>query len=276
VTIAAVVAVGPSGEENSLLQHRAEDKQLSDYEPFVYADGEDNAFVEVLPGKLWKRQLVGKGRVPYMNELSEYRLSSAGDVGVEVPEQDPAVYFGLEGRCTLSVGDAELIMVRGAAATVFPGAKHHLSSGSCLVLHVGHDSKGNFSFGAPWPSQSYVFGDALTLPAVKTAHVSDLLSKKVYLAHGVVPGLFQVSLARFAPGAECEEHFHETAAEVYVNFDGHGCHLQVQDKKGTPQIYNLSGGKVAIINPGTLHSAWNDASAEACQNINMMMGPPNE
>merc|ERR1712232_162338 len=113
------------------------------------------------------------------------------------------------------------------------------------------------------------------LRSVKTAHETDLLSKKVYLEPKTVPGLFQVSLSRFAASAECERHAHRSAAEVYVNYDGTGCHLEMEDWQHSNKaaVYNLSAGKVAVVNPTTSHRAWN-AAKTPCHNFNMMIGAP--
>eukprot|EP00933_Yihiella_yeosuensis_P031314 TRINITY_DN24869_c0_g1_i1.p1 TRINITY_DN24869_c0_g1~~TRINITY_DN24869_c0_g1_i1.p1 ORF type:complete len:185 (+),score=33.19 TRINITY_DN24869_c0_g1_i1:244-798(+) len=168
---------------------------------------------------------------------------------------------------------------RGSAVVIYPGTWHTLrnynsSASSCRLLFTLQESgpfpKGNAE---KHLKSRFVSTDASTLPPVKTAHESSLLSKKVFLSNGHVPGLFQVSLARFALNAECEEHRHRSAAEVYVNYDGDGCYLKVEDEDGQPHEYNLSGRKVAVINAGVLHSAWNHGTGP-CQNINLMIGPP--
>ncbi|CAE8639632.1 unnamed protein product, partial [Polarella glacialis] len=249
---------------------------------FVYADPEAEEFLEVLPAQLWRRVLVSRGRVPFLTELAELRLASGvGELPAVVHAADTSVFFGLQGNCSLQVWEAsaarqELPLRQGAAVVVFPGTKHALlqtqGSESCLILSVLQESGG---FDRHDAASGFVAADAESLPVLKTAHESDLLSKKVYLAAGRVPGLFQVSLARLAPGAQCEEHAHRSAAEVYVNYDGKGCHLKMQNEQGQSRVYDLTRGKVAVINPQTLHSAWND-DGEPCQNINLMIGSPKE
>eukprot|EP00747_Dinoflagellata_sp_TGD_P162675 gnl/TRDRNA2_/TRDRNA2_180534_c0_seq1.p1 gnl/TRDRNA2_/TRDRNA2_180534_c0~~gnl/TRDRNA2_/TRDRNA2_180534_c0_seq1.p1 ORF type:complete len:333 (+),score=50.48 gnl/TRDRNA2_/TRDRNA2_180534_c0_seq1:64-1062(+) len=283
------------------------------FEPIVFADPAKVQFEEqfadevllstgkkeMLPGRSWKQVLVGAGRVPHLRELLEIRLVKGGKEWGQVHKNLTTVYFGIQGECTVWQENSTLVshpefthsglthevrsVKRGAAAVVFPGVPHslvHPGTGAppCRVLAVKTNSgpAGTAAYVRTGEGAFVAAGYDQDLPPVKTAHESALLSKKVYLAHGRVPGLFQVSLSSFSPLAECEEHQHATAAEIYVNFDGVGCHVKAKNANGSESVFDLTGGKVAILNPRTVHSAWNSDKDGACQNFNMMIGPTNE
>ena len=113
------------------------------------------------------------------------------------------------------------------------------------------------------------------LEAEPTAHESDLLRKRVHLRPGRVPGLLQLSVATFLPGAECEEHVHDTGTEVYLHFGGRGCHLRATEADGTRSEYDLYPHRFDALHPGTPHMAWNDANS-SCENLNLMLADPDE
>jgi len=242
-------------------------------EPFVFVDPATALAFGIAPG-VKKKDLITEGRVPYLTELVELELELGGEEASHTYSRDSAVYFGLQGDCELHLpGGESYSLEKGSAVTVFPDVLHNAAhSGGperCKVLRVVTQS-GRFTSASPVQA-----GSLESLPSVRTAHESNLLSKKVYLGPKSVPGLFQVSLSRFAPGAECEQHRHRSAAEVYVNFDGSGCHLEMHDWQNPSKasVYNISGGKVAVVNPTTLHRAWNSAKGP-CQSVNMMIGAP--
>jgi hypothetical protein len=177
----------------------------------------------------------------------------------------------------------------GRTITIFPHVRHRAllkeGGGPCKVVYLHLDS-GDYTGDdlQEWLVTEY---DNLIDEPIRQAS-PDRLSKRVFLREGVVPGLFQFSIARYAPGAVCTEHSHPTASEIYINYFGPGCHLQweedLQGKKdllGNPfgerkHNMDLSGGKVAVLGPGTRHSAWNSQLDQACWVVNALVGNPKD
>jgi quercetin dioxygenase-like cupin family protein len=273
---AAYVHVETSQEVNRFSDWIPPPHAETSSEPFVFVDPRDVLAFTLKPG-VWKKQLVGAGRVPYLEELVELELALGAEEASHTYQVDVAVYFGLADGCELHVVGGEAYSLnRGHFVTVFPGVFHSAAHAGgrqrCKVLRAVHRS-GAF---APFPKKEVEAKRLEDLSSVKTAHESPKLSKRVFIAHGEIPGLFQVSMSRFASGAECETHSHQSAAEVYVNFDGQGCHLEMKGVEAPGQLsIDLSGGKVAVVNPLTSHRAWNSAKTP-CHNLNMLLGPPSE
>lgn len=270
------VDVVESRQEQSLLVEELPPVEGPPKEPFVFVDPAATVVFAAAPG-VNKKKLIGPGRVPYLVELSELELELGGEEKTGFYSKESAVYYGLQGDCELHFlgSDREsLSLHRGSAAFVFPGVRHNAAHAGgrerCKILRIV-TSSGRFAFSGPGVQVRTLE----SLSPVRTAHESDLLSKQVYLAPNTVPGLFQVSLSRFAAGATCEEHRHRSAAEVYVNYDGAGCHIEMWDRQMPDQssTYNISSGKVLVVNPTTLHKAWNSAKTP-CHNINLMIGAP--
>jgi len=245
-------------------------------EPFVVVDPAVTLAFATAPG-VQKKKLIGHDRVPYLMELAELELELGGEEKTHVYSKEAATYIGLQGDCELHFpgGDTEAHSLgRGSAVIIFPGVRHNAAHAGgrkrCKMLRAITHS-GRFAFSGPAVQAKTLE----SIAPVKTAHESNLLSKQVYLGAKTVPGLFQVSLSRFAAGATCEEHKHRSVAEVYVNYDGVGCHIEVSDWQSPGQVstYNISGGKVVVVNPQTLHRAWNSAKTP-CHNINIIVGAP--
>lgn len=249
-------------------------------ESHVYVEPQAVAFSDADGTGSWQRKvLVSDGRGVHMGELAIEQLAPGARADRPLSASDTQLYFGLGGHCAVAAGGETAALARGVSVLVRPGTRHSLAGPGqgphCQVLSVGLHS-------GAWLDDAR--GAALRraddgqLPSEKTAHESALLSKRVHAKRGLVPGLMQLSVARFQPRAVCELHHHATGTEVYVNYGGKGCHLTVaDDSTGTRRndTHDISGGIVDVINPGSWHEAWNDAQ-EHCENINIMLADPLE
>ncbi|CAK0800509.1 unnamed protein product [Prorocentrum cordatum] len=249
-------------------------------ESHVYVEPQAVAFSDADDTGAWQRKvLVADGRGVHMGELAIEQLAQGAKADRALSAADTQLYFGLGGQCTVAANGETAALARGVSVLVRPGTRHSLVGSDhgppCQVLSVGLHS-GSWLDGARGPALRRA--DDGQLPSEKTAHESALLSKRVHARRGLVPGLMQLSVARFQPRAECELHRHATGTEVYVNYGGKGCHLTVlDDSTGARRndTHDISGGIVDVINPGSWHEAWNDAQ-EHCENINMLLADPRE
>lgn len=270
------------------------ESKIENVQGIVWADPEVAAF-QSSNDSGFEKVLVESGQVPHLERLSFWLLPPGAGAHVRGEAETTIVYFSLNGSCTVSIpetGEQEVIE-RGGSVLVPPGVHHQIRSGDALAEPASTTlairlPSGSWT-GAVQGQAPLAIGGASAvaapptlrvakterIPAEKTAHESDLLSKRVHVRKGLVPGLLQLSVARFSPGAICEEHEHPTAAEVYVNYSGSGCHVAVRDPILGRVEHDLTGGKVAVIEPGTPHWAWNDAGGD-CQNINLMINDPQE
>lgn len=252
----------------------------------VYVDPDKVTPVAV--GDLVHRKfLVKDGEVAHMGEMTLDQLAVGARALFNRSSEDTHVYFGLGGHCSMNSAGERVEVKRGTSVLVRPGTQYEFVGGleePCLVLsttlHSGPwmDKADSAAGGAAGAAPSLWMAEDGLLQSQKTAHESALLSKRVHVRKGLVPGLMQVSIAKFQAGAVCELHQHSTATEVYVNYAGKGCHLRLLTQIGeerTAESFDLTNGKVDAINPGTLHDAWNDAG-DPCENINFMLADPHE
>lgn len=298
----------PDGGDSGLTSElQVQNIQVRARQGLVWSDPELEKYDSASDGG-FQKVLVQSGSTPYLERLSFRQLPPGPGAQVQGEADTTVLYFALNGSCLVGVpatGEREVIK-RGGSVLVPPGVNHQVRSAEepskttinaapdlasrCTVLAVNLPS-GSWTATAQGTSNSGATTAAVVaglnspfalrvadtghLQSEKTAHESDLLSKRVHVRKGVVPGLLQLSVARFAPGALCDEHQHPTAAEVYVNYSGSGCHVAAMDPVLGHVEHDLTGGKVAIIKPGTLHTAWNDADGD-CQNINIMINDARE
>ena len=244
--------------------------RISTLTPYLFSNTSSHDESSLLPGRT---VFAAKGQVPFLNELSLVKLEGVAPTDIE--PAGTVVRLGVAGHCKVQVGSVQTLdFGRGESVTVLPGLQHTVlgNPGGCTFLEF-RVASGNFSFPA---GHGALKSDVQQLQSVPTAHNTDLLSKRVLISKGTVPGLFQLSIARFSPGAVCEEHSHATASEVYVNWDGPGCHVKAMDSRGSWNTYDLTSGKAAVLNPGTPHAAWNENKFASCYNVNMMVGNPDE
>ena len=101
----------------------------------------------------------------------------------------------------------------------------------------------------------------------------DLLSKRVHLSRGRIPGLQRVSVVKFQPGAEYEE-MHSSASQVYLHLKGKGCKLRTTEKDGAESEHDLYPSHFDVLHPGTASKAWNDAADGPCENLMLVLTDP--
>lgn len=277
--LAACVVVPHIAAVNLLKQDLTQPTDDTFLREYVYVDTE-NAYHAHAKGH---HVLIGPDQVPFLTELSHVLLERDG-VRKEhqtVYPNSTAIYLGVNGSCQVElipkaeVAAMNISIKRGRSVTIFPGVKHRAflpgKRDFCKLVYI-HVKSGDYS----WSQlQDWITADYDALVDEPTAHDDDKLSKRVFLRAGVVPGIFQLSIARFAPGAVCPEHSHKSASEVYINYYGPGCHMSADGPQGRERNFDLTGGRVAVLNPGTNHSAWNNHKNQPCWNVNMMIGDPN-
>ena len=231
--------------------------------------------------------------VPHLRSFALLRVNrtAAHTMMAHVPgPNDTTLLFGLSGSCSV-VADAPCPNVtsaklrRGVAVLVRNGHKHWVH-GNCVAATATVAS-------GPWneneldlamvPNRCDISAppvlrvtDTDAIKPEPTAHKSDLLSKRVHLRAGRVPGLLQLSVSKFQPGAVCEGHAHETGTEVYLHYRGRGCHLRATEADGAESEFDLYPHHFDALHPGTKHMAYNLNETSSCENLNMMLADPGE
>ena len=231
--------------------------------------------------------------VPHLRSFALLRVNktAAHTMMAHVPgPNDTTLLFGLSGSCSV-VADAPCANVtsaklrRGVAVLVRNGHKHWVH-GNCVAATATVAS-------GPWdeteldlamvPNRCDISAppvlrvtDTDAIKPEPTAHKSDLLSKRVHLRAGRVPGLQQLSVSKFQPGAVCEGHAHETGTEVYLHYRGRGCHLRATEADGAESEFDLYPHHFDALHPGTKHMAYNLNETSSCENLNMMLADPGE
>ena len=238
-------------------------------------------------GKL-SHQVLADG-APHLKGMVLHRVGAKSHKVTPYPA-DTTFYFGLTGNCTVvaetSCGkpsvapltDGISVLVRNGAPHKVTGlcdfASASITSGPWRTVHVRSPDAGMV------PSPCGAGGISLlrmtntsSLKAESTAHgKKDLLSKRVHLSHGRIPGLHRVSVVKFMPGAEYEE-MHSSASQVYLHLKGKGCKLRTTEKDGVKSEHDLYPSHFDVLHPGTASKAWNDADGP-CENLNLVLTDP--
>ena len=239
-------------------------------------------------GKL-SHQVLADG-APHLKAFELHRVGSKSHKASPSPA-DTTFYFGLGGNCTV---EAETVCGKPSVAPLTDGISvlvrngaPHMVSGQCEFAAATIAS-------GPWRTKHVSAPDPQMVPspcgagglsllrmtntsALKpeaTAHKSDLLSKRVHLSSGRIPGLHRVSIVKFMPGAKYEE-VHSSGSQVYLHLKGKGCKLRATEKDGSKSEHDLFPSQFDVLHPGTASKAWNDADGP-CENLNLMLSDPSE
>jgi hypothetical protein len=249
-------------------------------------------------GKL-SHQVLTKN-APHLKVFALHRLGGKGhlagtwseDLPAKPSAADTSFYFGLSGNCTVeaetSCGIPSVATLHDGFSVLVRNGAPHTVSGQCVFAAATFTS-------GPWlahhvsapdpnmvPSPCGAGGISLlrmtktaSLKPLPTAQDSDLLSKRLHLANGRIPGLLQVSVAKFMPGAKSENNTYSTVSEVYLHLRGDGCKLRATERDGSQSEHALFPSHFDVLHPGTSHVAWNDGTGP-CENLNLMLADPAE
>jgi len=238
-------------------------------------------------GKL-SHQVLSTG-APHLKGMVLHRVGAKSHQVTPYPA-DTTFYFGLTGNCTVeaetSCGKPSVARLTDGISVFVRNGAHHKVTGTCDFASASITS-------GPWrtlhvrspdpamvPSPCGTAGLSLlrmtntsALKPESTAHgKKDLLTKRVHLSHGRIPGLHRVSVVKFQPGAEYEE-MHNSASQVYLHLKGKGCKLRTTEKDGAKSEHDLYPSHFDVLHPGTASKAWNDADGP-CENLNLVLTDP--
>ena len=243
---------------------------------------------------------------PYLTQVSIQRVTIDANVSAQYFD-DTVVYFGLGGECEVDARAPcykhELSPLNmGYAVMVRNGARHAIS-GKCTVA-VAVVPSGNWNEsaiendpafagyespclvgGTIGSASEHSWGPSFTTPQLRTTatgnvtavparKASETLTKKVHLNSGLVPGLVQLSVGIFEPGAQTEQRRFEAATEIVMPYSGTGCHVTVMAKRKVSEI-DLSPSKAVVLHPGTAHTISNPTGGP-CETVHFLVAEPSD
>ena len=280
---------GAEGGASALVQPRGDDPP-----PLINAD-----FSQFLGGT--EPKLVVTEASPYLTQLSIQKVTDDAKLSAQYFD-DTVIYFGLGGECQVDARAPcykhELSDLKmGYAVMVRNGARHEIT-GKCAVAAAVVPSgnwnesaiEGDPAFagfespclvgGTIGSATEHSWGPSFTLPQLRTTatgnttavparKASETLAKKVHLNSGLVPGLVQLSVGIFAPGAQTEERIFEDATEVILPYSGSGCRVTATAKKHVSEL-DLFPSNAVVLHPGTAHTVSNP-SDEPCETVHFLL-----
>ena len=240
-------------------------------------------------GKL-SHQVLSTG-APHLKGMVLHRVGAKSHQ-VNPRPADTTFYFGLTGNCTVeaetSCGKPSVARLTDGISVFVRNGSPHKVTGTCDFASASITSgpwrtlhRGRVEDPAMVPSPCGTAGLSLLrmtntseLKPESTVHgKKDLLSKRVHLSRGRIPGVQRVSVVKFQPGAEYEE-MHSSASQVYLHLKGKGCKLRTTEKDGAKSEHDLYPSHFDVLHPGTASKAWNDAADGPCENLMLVLTDP--
>lgn len=166
-----------------------------------------------------------------VTRYGQVSLDAHGACQSSLYDREEAIFFVLEGKCTLQYGDQKYTMRANDFAYVPPGMSHTLGNTSeqkSQVLVMGFRVPQKVSLSPPSSSLKIVNLEDLREDTVE-GHPSSVLYKLLVGPRTGKRDALNVAYAvtdffwmDFAPGGTNFPHHHETAEEIYLVLDGQG------------------------------------------------------
>lgn len=99
-----------------------------------------------------------------------------------------------------------------------------------------------------------------------------LVSKRVHLRKGQIPGVLQSARIEVQPGAKIERHSHTSATEIFHGLDGE-CTIVVGKPGGEAQRHAVAAGGTVAVGPNTEHELENPTRFVCHMHI-VLVAPP--